>query len=168
MSGEVVRLLCKAMREESAVADVDVAIVLNDGPARAAAQHERSDEDWSELPPKMRDAADALAKKARNGDLVLFLGAGVSQLEPARGVAIAALDDAALLELAESGRADRKNRATLGTGASKGPLATAKGPVMNNSGIRPPLHRRSLRCSSLKYTGYSPSSRLALAAHQRP
>ena len=39
---------------------------------------------------------------------------------------------------------------------------------MNNSGIRPPLHRRSRRCSSLKYTGYARSSRLALAAHQRP
>lgn len=79
LSGEVVRLLLRAMREESAQADVDVAVVLNDGPAWAAAQNERSDEDWAELPDAMRKAADDLATKARNGDLVLFLGAGVSQ-----------------------------------------------------------------------------------------
>ena len=78
-SGEVIRLLLHSMREESAKADVDVAVVLNDGPAWAAAQNERSDADWAELPAAMRQAADDLAAKARNGDLVLFLGAGVSQ-----------------------------------------------------------------------------------------
>lgn len=78
-SGDIVRLLLPALREEARAANVDVALVLKDGPAWAAAQGARSDDDWRELPARMRHAADALAKKARSGDLVVFLGAGVSQ-----------------------------------------------------------------------------------------
>lgn len=78
-SGDIVRLLLPALREEAAAAHVDIALVLNDGPAWAAAQGARSDEDWRELSEPMRKAADNLAMKARTGDLVAFLGAGVSQ-----------------------------------------------------------------------------------------
>jgi hypothetical protein len=82
LSGEVVRLLLKALREEARAHDVDVALVLFDGPAWAAAQKERNDagdEPWRALSPELAQAADDLAHKAKNGDLVLFLGAGVSR-----------------------------------------------------------------------------------------
>ncbi len=80
LSGEVVRLLLPALHEEAEAADVDVALVLRDGPAWAAAQHERAAiETWATLSPGQLAAADALASKARSGDLVVFLGAGVSQ-----------------------------------------------------------------------------------------
>jgi hypothetical protein len=32
---------------------------------------------------------------------------------------------------------------------------------INTGGIRPPMHPAPLRCSSVKYSRYSPSSRLA-------
>jgi hypothetical protein len=38
----------------------------------------------------------------------------------------------------------------------------------SGDGIRPALHPRELRCSSLKYSRYSRSSRLARGAHRRP
>jgi hypothetical protein len=80
LAGEVVALLLPAMREEAARADVDVALVLHDGPGWAAAQNARGDDAlWGALSPKLLRAADDLAQKARNGDLVVFLGAGVSQ-----------------------------------------------------------------------------------------
>lgn len=88
LSGDVVRLLLPAMRAEAERADVDVALVLNEGPSWAAAQHARADEApaeelaaelWRALPPPLLAAADELARKARQGDLVVFLGAGVSQ-----------------------------------------------------------------------------------------
>lgn len=80
LSGEVVRLLLPSLRTEAARADVDVALVLNEGPGWAAAQTARSDDPpWAALPPRLREAADDLARKARHGDLVVFLGAGVSQ-----------------------------------------------------------------------------------------
>lgn len=78
-SGDIVRLLLPALRAEAALAKVDVALVLKDGPGWAAAQGARSDDDWRELSAPMQKAADVLAKKARSGDLVVFLGAGVSQ-----------------------------------------------------------------------------------------
>jgi hypothetical protein len=78
-SGEIVHALVPALRAEAGEAGVDVALVLKDGPAWAAAHGARSDDDWRELSPRMRDVADALARKARSGDLVAFLGAGVSQ-----------------------------------------------------------------------------------------
>lgn len=87
LSGEVVRLLLPVLRDEAARAatagaPVDVVLVLKEGPAWAAAQHERLlDEEpaWSALPAALRLQADLLADRARKGELVLFLGAGVSR-----------------------------------------------------------------------------------------
>jgi hypothetical protein len=42
------------------------------------------------------------------------------------------------------------------------------GPPPDYGCIRPPLHPARLRCSSLKYSRYSRSSRLAGRAHRRP
>jgi hypothetical protein len=49
-------------------------------------------------------------------------------------------------------------------------LVTRKASVVSPKfvGIRPALHPRWLRCSSLKYSRYSRSSRLAIGAHRRP
>src|SRR5215470_2999367 len=80
-SGELVHLLLEALREEARVTGVDVALVLLEGPAWAAAQNARRTDPraFAELPRRLADAADALAGLARSGDLVLFVGAGVSQ-----------------------------------------------------------------------------------------
>lgn len=82
MAGDVTRHLLRALREEAAAHDVDIVLALWDGPAFAAAQTERLlDEDaaFAALPRELRAAADALAAKARAGDLVIFIGAGLSQ-----------------------------------------------------------------------------------------
>lgn len=87
LSGEVVRLLMPVLRDEAARAaaagvPVDVALVLREGPALAAAQRERTLDDdaaWAALPAPLRLRADLLAERARRGELVLFLGAGVSR-----------------------------------------------------------------------------------------
>src|SRR5580704_10477408 len=42
------------------------------------------------------------------------------------------------------------------------------GPFHNYAGIRPPIHPAPRRCSSVKYSRYSPSSRLAERASRRP
>ena len=42
------------------------------------------------------------------------------------------------------------------------------GPPRNYGGIRPPMHPAPRRCSSVKYSRYSPSSRLAGRAPRRP
>jgi hypothetical protein len=81
VSGEVARLLLRMLRVETERYDVDAALVLVDGPAWAAAQHERLLDDdiaFTDLAPALREKADDLALRARAGDLVLFLGAGVS------------------------------------------------------------------------------------------
>src|SRR5690606_1047724 len=44
----------------------------------------------------------------------------------------------------------------------------AKGPPQNTQGIRPPLHRRQWRCSSLKYCSMFDSSCLTGVAPRRP
>ena len=46
--------------------------------------------------------------------------------------------------------------------------ARASVPSQKSVGIRPALHPGWLRCSSLKYSRYSRSSRLAIRAHRRP
>jgi hypothetical protein len=82
VAGDVVRRLLKTLREAARAEGVDIALVLHDGPAFAAAQAERlaaEDEAFAALPPEHRAQADALAAKAEAGDLVVFLGAGVSQ-----------------------------------------------------------------------------------------
>src|SRR5580704_14755430 len=42
------------------------------------------------------------------------------------------------------------------------------GPFHNYAGIRPPMHPAPRRCSLVKYSRYSPSSRLAGRAPRRP
>ena len=42
------------------------------------------------------------------------------------------------------------------------------GPIANCLGIRSPMHPAWLRCSSLAYSRYAPSSRLAMRAPRRP
>jgi hypothetical protein len=82
MSGDVARMLLRALREEADAHDVDIALVLRDGPAFAAAQNERmqeEDEAFAALDPAHRTRADELADRATAGDLVVFVGAGVSQ-----------------------------------------------------------------------------------------
>jgi hypothetical protein len=81
-AGDVLQKLLPALREEAAAHEVDVALVLYDGPAFAAAEAERlldDDVSFAALTPAERAAADALGDKARAGDLVVFIGAGVSQ-----------------------------------------------------------------------------------------
>ncbi len=82
VSGEVMRLLLSALKEAAARNDVDVALVLWDDFAYAAAQAERAkdvDPWFRALPAAFAPAADRLAASARSGDLVVFFGAGVSQ-----------------------------------------------------------------------------------------
>jgi hypothetical protein len=81
ISGSVLRLLLSTLREEAARHDVDIALVVRGGPAFAAAQKERLNTEgaFNELTAFEIKKAERLAKKALRGDLVLFLGAGVSQ-----------------------------------------------------------------------------------------
>lgn len=81
ISGSVLRLLLTTLWEEANRHDVDIALVVRGGPAFAAAQKERLNaaSAFSELTEFEKKKADRLAKKALRGDLVLFLGAGVSQ-----------------------------------------------------------------------------------------
>ena len=80
MAGEVVRELLPALYDAAARLEVDVALVAIEGPTYAAAQAERArlNPDWSELGEELREAGEKLARIAARGDLVLFLGAGVS------------------------------------------------------------------------------------------
>ena len=81
LSGELVRPLLAALTAEAAAANVDVALVLFEGPAWAAVQNARRGDDgaFRDLPAPLLAAADGLAALARSGDLVLFIGAGMSQ-----------------------------------------------------------------------------------------
>jgi hypothetical protein len=61
--------------------DVDIVLVTREGPATAAAQRHRLDaetEAWPGLDRSLRETARGLATRASAGNLVLFLGAGVS------------------------------------------------------------------------------------------
>lgn len=80
-AGEVVRALLPVMREAAQRFGFDVALVTNEGPAFAAAQAVRLAEGgdaWPELDEELRARAATLAGLAQRGELVLFLGAGVS------------------------------------------------------------------------------------------
>lgn len=81
-SGNVVRLLIPALTECAARHHVDIALVTYDEAAFAAAQAFRraTGNAWPELPGALRRCADRLAKLAERGELVLFLGAGVSAM----------------------------------------------------------------------------------------
>jgi len=114
LSGELVGLLLGALGEEARAANVDVALVLLEGPAWAAAQHARRAhpvaEAFAALPGHLVTEADALARLARSGDLVLFLGAGMSQAAglPGWAALLAALGaEKAALEDPEEQRALR-------------------------------------------------------------
>ncbi len=86
-SGEITSLLLPLLRqeaeglEEAGSFGVDVALVLIEGHAWAAAQRRRSAEPsaWAALPKDLHEAAERLAKKARTGGLTLFLGAGLAR-----------------------------------------------------------------------------------------
>ncbi len=79
-AGEVVQALLPALFEEAERLGVDIALVTFDGPTFAAAQRARSRRAvyWPELDAGLRETAERLAQLARAGELVLFLGAGVS------------------------------------------------------------------------------------------
>ncbi len=78
VQGNVVRELVRRLHEELAHREVDVALVLADQAAFAAAQSARRDNPRpKELDSLMADA-DALVEYARSGQLVVFFGAGAS------------------------------------------------------------------------------------------
>jgi hypothetical protein len=87
ISGEVTRALVRAAVEEAEAADVDVAIACWEPASHAAVQRARADlatadpggaAAWPDLGLTLHARADDLGARARRGDLVLFLGAGVS------------------------------------------------------------------------------------------
>lgn len=80
LAGDVVRLLIPALTESARRQRVDLALVAYDEHTFAAAQAYRRarPDSWRELPAPLRSHADRLAALAARGDLVLFLGAGVS------------------------------------------------------------------------------------------
>jgi len=79
-AGEVIRKLLPLMNEVARRSAVDVALVTNDGPTFAAAQNERTTrrDRWASLDDALFAEAGRLAALAGRGELVLFLGAGVS------------------------------------------------------------------------------------------
>lgn len=87
LSGEITSLLLPALREEAERLEeagsvgVDVALVLIEGPAWAAAQRQRATDRqaFAALPSSLIARADALAERARSGGLTIFIGAGVAR-----------------------------------------------------------------------------------------
>jgi hypothetical protein len=79
-AGDVVRELIPLLRRHAEQRDLDIALVTNEELTFAAAQAQRgtSRRDWPELSDALWAASDRLAALASDGDLVLFLGAGVS------------------------------------------------------------------------------------------
>ena len=86
-SGEITSLLLPLLRDEAKALEragevgIDVVLALIEGPAWAAAQRTRAADShaFDALPPPLKAAADALAVRARQGGLTLFLGAGVAK-----------------------------------------------------------------------------------------
>lgn len=86
-SGEITSQLLPLLRDEAARLEVegqvgiDVALVLFEGPAWAAAQRRRAVDEraFDALPAPLKKKADALAARARAGGLTVFLGAGLSR-----------------------------------------------------------------------------------------
>ena len=121
-SGEVMRLLLPALQRAAQSSGqsgfpIDVALVLLEGPAWAAAQNERlvaGEPAWAALPPSLSSIADSLALRARRGDLVLFLGAGVSKpaglpswTDLLKALAVDRLPDTEVRELQDLSELDR-------------------------------------------------------------
>lgn len=78
--GEILRVLLKEAYRHAGEAGVDVVFVFQDFAAFALAQQQRRQrgDAWSALAPSHLSQAKALAKIARDGRLVPFMGAGVS------------------------------------------------------------------------------------------
>lgn len=77
--GVLIDELLKRLRAVADDCDLDVALTLHDHRDFAAAQARRTaDAGWDELSDDLRDLADELGRRAADGDLSLFLGAGVS------------------------------------------------------------------------------------------
>jgi hypothetical protein len=77
--GEMAGAILAELRHIVAEHDTDIALILYSEPAHAAAQSKRSSADWDALSADVRNHAATLAASARKGNLVLFLGAGISQ-----------------------------------------------------------------------------------------
>jgi hypothetical protein len=79
-AGDVVRELIPMLRRVASERDLDVALVTNEELTFAAAEAQRgtSREAWPELGDALWEASRRLAASAAAGELVLFLGAGVS------------------------------------------------------------------------------------------
>ncbi|MDI1448984.1 SIR2 family protein [Polyangium sp. 6x1] len=80
-TGDVVRALVPALQRLAAAKDVDIALVSNDELTYASAQAQRGTDPsaWPELDEHLWRTGEHLAHVAANGDLVLFVGAGVSK-----------------------------------------------------------------------------------------
>lgn len=80
-TGDVVRELVPALQRLADAHDVDIALVSNDELTFAAAQAQRGTarSAWNELDDTLWTKGEELAQIAAKGDLVLFIGAGVSQ-----------------------------------------------------------------------------------------
>ncbi len=82
-AGQIVRALLPALYDFTRANPIDVALVMKEPAQYAAAQAVRSELDvrvaWPELPDALIATADGLAYRASRQELVLFLGAGVSQ-----------------------------------------------------------------------------------------
>lgn len=78
--GEILRVLLKEAYRHTGEAGVDVVFVFQDAAAFALAQQQRRERSdaWSALAPSLLTKAKDLAKVARDGRLVPFMGAGVS------------------------------------------------------------------------------------------
>lgn len=77
-AGEVADALMGVLRDEAETRGVDLALVTWDARAFAGAQAARSGAAFDGLPAPLVERARALAAKAAAGQLVVFLGAGVS------------------------------------------------------------------------------------------
>jgi len=80
-AGDVVRALVPALQRMAEAKDVDIALVTNDELMYASAQAQRGTDPaaWPELDENLWRMGEDLASVAANGDLVLFVGAGVSK-----------------------------------------------------------------------------------------
>jgi len=115
IKGEVVDALLRALHEAAAEHEADVVLVTRTPAAYTAAQSVRArlaDElgTWREVEP-WREAAASLAEEARRGELVVFLGGGVSAGAglPVLADLLARLEDEAGLGEAERAEAQRLN-----------------------------------------------------------
>lgn len=77
--GGVVSALLPMLVEQASQLEVDVALITFQAPSLAACQRARPKQDWAPLTPEQLQAADRLAVQARQGEVALFLGSGVSR-----------------------------------------------------------------------------------------